>query len=243
MKIIKFNKWHIDLTKNKRKLEEISQFIPIFFEDEYKEKKTIINSIINIQNNLNIKKIFARNCILKTVSVQEKNEFLIKNHLQGKDNSSVRLGLYFNNTLVSIMTLGKSRFNKNYEYEILRYCSTLNTRVTGGFSKLENFFIKNYNPKSIITFADKRFSKGNVYIKNNYTLLRSSPPNYFYYLPDIKKRLSRNQFQKHKLHKVLKNFDPNKTEWENMRINGYLRIYDLGNLCFIKEFNKCGYIK
>ena len=134
------------------------------------------------------------------------------------------------------MTFGKSRFNKNYEYELIRFCSKLNTQVIGGFSKLETYFIRTREPKSIITFADKRFSNGNVYNVNGYTLLRESTPNYFYFKGNEKIRMSRNRFQKHKLHKSLKNFDPIKTEWENMRLNGFKRIYDLGNYCFVKEF-------
>jgi hypothetical protein len=37
-------------------------------------------------------------------------------------------------------------------------------------------------------------------------------------------------FQKHKLAKIIKVFDPNLTEWENMQLNGYDRIWDCGNL-------------
>ncbi len=46
------------------------------------------------------------------------------------------------------------------------------------------------------------------------------------------KRFSRLQFQKHKLKNILENFDPNLTEWENMQLNGFDRIWDCGNLVF-----------
>lgn len=234
---IKLNKYHHDKIKNKHYLFELkNKNNIIFFEDEFKKKKRIIESITNIKNESNITRIFARKCDIYELDTYLTNEFLEQNHLQGKDTSSVRLGLYLNDELLCVMTFGKSRFNKNYEYELIRFCTKLNTQVIGGFSRLETYFIRTREPKSIITFADKRFSNGNVYNVNGYTLLRESTPNYFYFKGNEKIRMSRNRFQKHKLHKCLKNFDPIKTEWENMRLNGFKRIYDLGNYCFVKEF-------
>ena len=46
--------------------------------------------------------------------------------------------------------------------------------------------------------------------------------------------MSRIQFQKHKLKDKLETFDPNITEWENMKANGYDRIWDCGNMVFEK---------
>ena len=36
-------------------------------------------------------------------------------------------------------------------------------------------------------------------------------------------------FQKHKLNKILNKFESNLTEWKNMQLNGYDRIWDCGN--------------
>ena len=177
---IKLNENHIDKVKDRRYLKKFKTPDNIlFFEDEFKKKKRIIDSITNIKNESNIKRYFARKCEIYELDTFLTNEFLEENHLQGKDVSSIRLGLYFESELLCVMTFGKSRFNKNYEYELIRFCSKLNTQVIGGFSKLETYFIRTREPKSIITFADKRFSDGNVYLKNGYTLLRESDPNYF----------------------------------------------------------------
>ena len=49
-------------------------------------------------------------------------------------------------------------------------------------------------------------------------------------------RISRLQFQKHMLESKLEIFDSNLTEWENMQLNGYDRIWDCGN--YVYEWNK-----
>ena len=80
------------------------------------------------------KKIYARDCELKKVDLEEAYSFLKEYHLQGYANCELALGLYKGNELVSIMTFGKPRYNKNYDYEIIRLCSKYN--VIGGNEKL-----------------------------------------------------------------------------------------------------------
>ena len=41
---------------------------------------------------------------------------------------------------------------------------------------------------------------------------------------------SREQFKKHELKNKLKYFDKNLTEYENMKMNGYDRVWNSGNL-------------
>ena len=129
------------------------------------------------------------------------------------------------------MTFGKPRFNKEYDYELLRFCNTLNTSVMGGASKLLSYFIKNYNPKSILSYANLRWSMGNLYEKLGFTLISQSSPNYFYFNNDLILH-SRIEFQKHKLKDKLENYNPDLTESENMYNNGYRKIYDCGNLVY-----------
>ena len=117
---------------------------------------------------------------------------------------------------------------------MVRFCSKLNTLVVGAGGKLLTYFEKNYKPKSLITYADKRFSTGNLYEELGFLKITDSKPNYFY----VKglKRMSRLLFQKHKLSKILEKYDENLTEVENMINNGYNRIFDCGNLVYVKEY-------
>lgn len=181
--------------------------------------------------------IYARKTIIKEVSSKEAVEFLNNNHLQGSCQSSIRLGLYYNDELVSLMTFGKSRFNKNYEYELLRFCNILNTSVVGGASKLLKYFERNYNPKSLISYANRRWSTGDLYNSLGFEHIGVSKPNYFYFrYNDVKTLYSRNKFQKHKLSNLLDVFDENLSEYENMKNNKFRRIFDSGNHVFSKLY-------
>jgi hypothetical protein len=148
--------------------------------------------------------------------------------------SSVNLGLYYNNELVSLMTFGKKRLalgnkkSNNDEYELIRFCNKLNTSVVGGASKLLNHFIKTYNPVEILSYADKRWSNGNLYKKLGFIEVKSTSPNYFYVVN--KKRKNRFEFRKDVL--VKDGFDSSKTEFQIMEDRGIPRIYDVGNFLF-----------
>lgn len=207
------------------------------FEDEWLEKKEIVKSRIrNILGKTQIK-IPARKCEIKEISANDAKTFLNNNHIQGNINSAIKIGLYHNNELISIMTFGKLRknlgsVNKNNEYELLRFCNSINTTVVGGANKLLTYFMRMYKPERIISYADKRWSKGNLYEKLGFNLIRQSPPNYFYVIR--KKRLNRFNFRKDIL--VKEGFDKNKTEHEIMIERGIPRIYDCG--CLVYELKK-----
>ncbi|QXO06380.1 hypothetical protein [Campylobacter phage CJLB-14] len=186
-------------------------------------------SMINNKLGLN-KKIYARKCIIKELSYNEVVDFLNENHLQKSTVSKINLGLFYNNELVEVMTFGKPRFNKNYEYELIRLCTLKYCSVIGGASKLFKYFLDNYKPKSIVSYANRRFSKGSIYKTLGFEFVENTEPNYFYF-KDLK-LLARHQFQKHKLKEKLEIFDPSLSESANMMLNGYRIIYDCGNMKF-----------
>lgn len=224
----KNEKYHINKTK-KCAMQGI-QLLHIFGH-QWILKQDIIKSMLSSKLNKN-NKIYARKCNIKLVSSKDKKLFLDKTHLQGNCNTSINIGLYYDDSLVSIVCFNKSRFDKKYDWEITRYSSDLFTTVVGGFSKLLNYFINNYAPKNIISYADRCFGTGDLYTKNNFKLVDVTKPNY-YYFKDGLNIYSRQVFQKHKLRDKLDNFDPLLTEVVNMYNNGYLRFWDCGNYKFL----------
>lgn len=232
--------WHSSKVKDyhlHKTLECEKQGIQLIhiFENEWDFKQDIVKSRIRNLFGISKKTIYARKCEVKEVSSKESKDFQNENHIQGPCNSSINIGLYYDNEIVSLMTFGKSRFNKKYEYEMLRFCNKIDHHIPGGAGKLLSYFEKIYNPKSLISYADRRWSKGNVYEKLGFRLDHASKPDYWY-IDKNKNMHSRVKYQKHKLPDLLKTYDPNKTEVENMSMNGYSRIFDCGNLVYVKTY-------
>ena len=237
--------WHseqqIDEKNSTRHLQKtsecISKGVKLFhiFENEWldDDKNKIWKSMI-LSALQKTDKLYARKCKIKTLSNKETADFLNKNHLQGAARASVKLGLFYDDNLVSVLTLAKPRFTDKYDFEIVRFCNALNTTVVGAFSKLLSHFEKLYPGVSIITYANLRYSTGEVYSKNGFEYSHQTKPNYFYYLPKDGILQPRQMFQKHKL-KEFSNYSPDKTEHQIMFEYGYRQIFDCGNLVFTKN--------
>jgi hypothetical protein len=193
---------------------------------EWANKTDIIKSMIGGKLGLN-QKIAARKCEVGTVSKDEEKKFLNINHLQGAIPSNICVGLYYNKQLVMLMSLGKSRFKKDVDYEVLRMCSALNFTVVGGVSKLVNKIKKLCPASTIVSYCDLSKSNGGSYIKAGFTKLNQSKPGYFW--TDGNVPISRYRCQKKKLKSWLLTFDPTLSESINMFNAGYRRYWDCGN--------------
>ena len=240
--------WHSDLFKEDKyhlkKLEECeSKGIKLIqiFEDEWLNKQEIVKSRLrNILGKIE-NKIYARNCVVKELDSKTVTKFLNENHLQGTVGSKIKLGLFYNEELVSIMTFGNLRKNlgqksKDDTFELLRFCNKLNVNIIGGASKLFKYFTSNYSCVSVISYADRRWGNGELYNTLGFKHIHNSQPNYFYVKNGEVKREARFKYRKDIL--VSEGFDKNKTEKQIMIDRNYFRIYDCGAMKFMYE--KCG---
>jgi hypothetical protein len=135
------------------------------------------------------------------------------------------------------MTFGKPLdTNSIHEYELIRFCNKKYINVIGGASKLLKYFERNYKPKSLISYANRRWSKGDLYHKLGFTLSNISNPNKF--IIKGNKLYNRLGFQKHKLENILESFDSSLSADKNIVNNNLRIIWDCGNYVFIKDYNK-----
>jgi hypothetical protein len=234
--------WHSELTNKDRHyhLDKLNRTtaagynLVTIFEDEWINKNNIV--ISRISNALGInksEKIYARQCEIREISSSTASDFCNKHHLQGYTGSKIKLGLFYKNKIVSVMTFSKlsiSKGSKNKEgsWELSRFCSDIHYRVIGGASKLLSYFEKNYQWNEIISYADRRWSSGNLYEKIGFTLVGETKPNYWYFKGRDLKRIHRFALRKNST-------DPkDQTEWEIRKSQGWNRIWDCGNLKYVK---------
>jgi len=196
------------------------------FDTEWSDpiKQQIWKGMIKSRLGLN-QKIHARKCVLKSVNINDSRDFCNINHLQGYHGGTIRLGLYFNDILTQLIIVGKSRYNKKYDLELIRAATLHGYTIVGGLSKLLSKI-----SGTMISYADRRYSNGAGYKSIGFRELPSSPPNYFYVVNGILE--SRLKYQKHKLKNLIEIVDSSKSESYNMMINDYYRIWDCGNLVF-----------
>ena len=206
------------------------------FENEWLCKRKITESRLLNALGAPSQTVFARKCAVNEIPPSEARTFIDENHGQGYINSKINIGLFYDGSLVSAMCFSKNKYSSEYEYEMTRFCSRLGCRVTGGAGKLLRYFEKTYHPKSLVSYADRRWSRGKLYESLGFDFVRNSPPNYWYARRNSFELESRIKYQKHKLAEILEKFDPAKTETQNMLENGYIMIYDCGNKVYAKKY-------
>jgi G:T-mismatch repair DNA endonuclease (very short patch repair protein) len=223
--------WHSELYKDKKyhlnktiKCNKLDINLIHIWEDDWKNKKDIIKSIILNKVGYIRKKIFARKCIVRSVNSKDSRKFLDDNHIQGFSSSSTKLGLYYDDKLVSLMTFGYRYTNGKLEYELIRFCNIINTIVIGSASKLFNYMLNSLDVSEVISYADISIFSGSIYDILGFKKHSLSSPNYFWIVDGVKKH--RFNFSKKKL--VSKGFDKNKTEVEIMHDQGYYRVFSCG---------------
>lgn len=199
--------WHSELvigskTKDldKLKLAENKNIRTLFlYEDEVRNSADIVKSIIHSIIHMPAKIYGARQLSVVKLSVAESREFCAENHLGGFAGGSIHLGLRADDgVLMAAMVIGKSRFSKQFDYEIIRFCHKKYHKIHGAFSKLFAT-AKDLLPNnaSIVTYADKRLFTGAVYLKAGFAAEQDTGPGFWY--TDYRTRENRLKYLRHKL--------------------------------------------
>lgn len=193
------------------------------------------NKILNSIKNDGIV-IYARELKITEIDRQDANTFLIDNHIQGKCKGNiVNLGLYKDNELVQVMTFGKPRYNKNYEWELLRLCTHSGMYVVGGAERLFKHFVRDYNPESIMSYCDISKFSGDVYERLGFKLREQTKPAKIWSKGTIK--ITDNLLRMRGYDQLFKtNYGKGTSNEQLMLDNGWLPVYDCGQKVF--EYTK-----
>lgn len=181
-------------------------------------------------------KLYARKLQLKEITKQEANQFLNLYHLQNAcRGNSVNLGLYQDDQLIQVMTFGKPRYNKNYQWELLRLCTNVNYYVVGGAERLFKHFLKQYNPESIISYCDISKFTGDVYERLGFKLKEQTKPQKIWGKSDRYKKdyITDNLLRQRGADQLIGTHDGKGTSNEEIMLReGWLPVYDCGQKVF-----------
>lgn len=169
----------------------------------------------------------ARKTTVSEIPFEEAKAFIGKYHIQGFLNSTLYIGLYFENALVGAATFSL----KQDQWELNRL--VFSGRVIGGFGKLLAYFTRNYhNGKKLLSYVDPRHGDGKSYLKLGFKPRGETPqPMYFYATPDgLYHRLSGSQ---RRMERDADYFEKALPEVLLNKINGRYRVFGKRQLRFV----------
>lgn len=179
-------------------------------------------------------RLFARKLVCKEVPLKDTNEFLNNYHLQNTCKGQIiRLGLYTKEgELVQVMTFGKPRYNKKFEYELLRLCTKSDYIIVGGAKKLFTHFINQYKPESIISYCDNSKFNGNVYTDLGFNLKDLGNPTKHWFNGET--HITDNLLRQRGFDQLFNtNYGKGTSNIQLMLNNGFIEIYDCGQSVYI----------
>jgi hypothetical protein len=146
------------------------------FEDEWRDKRLIVESLIDHRLGMSNHRVFARKCTITSLTSKQQREFFDASHLAGYVPASTCIALVHKGVTVAALSLRKPRQAKHAdELEVARFATTPGTNVIGGLSRLMNTV-----NEPVMTYVDKRLGDGNGYVSAGFKLVGSTGPDYWY---------------------------------------------------------------
>lgn len=204
------------------------------FEDEWLNRPAVVLSRLSAMAGEEQRSIGARECEVRRVSAQDARQFLDQYHLQGFQPSALHMALFLDAEIVQVASFGRRPQLSGGAWELTRLAALPDTRVQGGASRLVRHGVREAAAPALVSFADRRWTPApgsTVYEACGFSLEGVSEPGYWYVTGPGERR-HRYGFAKHRLADRLDSFDPELTEWENMRQAGYDRVWDCGQLSY-----------
>lgn len=217
-----FNKWKSCHEKGVRLL--------MINEDEWLNgSERIKKKILNLCGRSE-RSVGARSLTVQEIPSKEANVFLERHHIQGKAYGiRTAYGAYNGDELVGVMAFNNQRGTG--ALELIRFC-TDGKIYAGMFSKIFKKFVTDYPDISeIVSFADLRYSDGNLYGVTGFVKERIIPPDYRYVING--KTRHKSSFTRARIEKKYGIVLGETTEKQAMEDLGHHRIYDCGKIRFV----------
>ena len=192
---------------------------------EWKHHKEQIKSFLTTKLGKSSRKVYARKCEVRSVDKATTKDFLNKYHIQGNVGHIESFGLYHQDELLSLITIGKHHRDTT-KLVLSRFVGKTGVSVLGGLSKLSKAAFKRYG--EFLTWVDRRISNGDNWVKAGWKVTNIAPPDYFYFDSNKKAIISKQTRKKKNV-----NTPDDMTEAEHAKIDGLRRIYDCGKITLV----------
>lgn len=237
--------WHNELSPQSRdkeyhhkKYEDcLSKGIRLItiFEDEWSQRQQQCKNFLLHTIGHHDRKIHARKCKIKEITKKEANTFYEGQHIQGGCNLSlVNYGLFFEDELVGVMSLGRHHRQKQKYILLNRLCFKGGCHVIGGATKLFvkcKEWAKQNNHERIVSFSDNRWSQGHIYKVMGFKLDEELGPDYSY----VSFKQTTERFSKQSQQKSKTGCPKDVAEREWALRHGLARIWDCGKKRWVYE--------
>lgn len=206
-----------------------------FYEDEIENNPLLVFSAI-AKITRKLKPIQAEACNIVSVTTKNSKAFLSQNHFSGRIKCNMTYGLTYNSDIVALAVFNKPQSDSKYDWELSRYCTKNGFDVAGGLEKLLGAFQNRVKRGTLSALCNLRVETGSEFNELRFKLDRVNPLKFYYVSnKNYQGRELRGYYPKKNHKKLLEHFDPELSEWMNMRVNGFERVWDCGTAVWVRR--------
>lgn len=196
------------------------------FEDEWRDRRPIVQSMIRHRLGLTPNRVMARKCAVVGLSPARRKAFFDANHIDGDTRAQQALGLELGGEVVAAMSL-RTPFHKKHaaSLEVGRFCSKLDTSVIGGLGRLTRAAQKTCKEQgysSLLTYVDARLGAREGWSAAGWKKVAETGARFWW--TDFNDRFNRFKFKADRARGL--------TEAQVAEAAGVVRIYGCKNLRF-----------
>lgn len=179
-----FNK-RLHLEKYNLALQNSVQLLQLF-QDEWRDKRVICESLIRHRLGMSLKRIGARKLKIKMLDNKSRKQFFDMSHIAGDVASTNSWGLVDDNdVIIAALSVRKPRQVKKYPntLEVARFCTAPFINVPGCLSRLMNeasLYARKIGVTRLMTYVDRRIGNGRGYEQCGFLRTGSTGVDYFY---------------------------------------------------------------
>jgi very-short-patch-repair endonuclease len=151
------------------------------FEDEWRNKRSIVTAMLKDVLGRNEHVIDANLCTVKLVLTADAKKFLKRYHLEGPSPSYVRMGLYDGDRLIALMTFSKHEKTQSVpsEWILERYCHLPNFDIKDCWKVIMDEFFRRYKG-DVYARLNRRWDNGKELASAGFSMKPPSHPEFFY---------------------------------------------------------------
>jgi len=196
------------------------------FEDEWRDKRSIVESMISHRLGLTPVMVGARKCSIVELNTAERRSFFTRNHIDGDTQASWALGLSHNGEIITALSI-RTPLHKKHQgaLEIARFCTKVGTNVPGALSRLTSSAqarAKELGCQRLLSYVDTRLGASNSWSSAGWHQTGESPPRFWW--TDFNHRFNRFKYKADKSRGL--------TEAQVAQEAGVVRIYGCKNLTY-----------
>jgi hypothetical protein len=199
------------------------------FEDEWENKRSVVESFIKHKLGVSKDTTFARRCRVIELGSSRRKKFFDESHLDGDVKCKFAYALEFDGKIIAAISIRKT-FHKKWDeyYEVARFALAPDYSCPGAFSRLTKYALKyavDAGKKGLISYVDMRHGDGDSYIKSGWNLASKTDPRFWW--TDFDRRFDRFNFRADKNRKM--------TQKQVAAENKVEKIWGCSNLVFTLE--------